>query len=124
VKVAEQAEPSNPDTVDAVFHIDEGEQIFVRNVLLTGLHFTRPETVARAITVHPGDPLNQTALSDTQRNLYAFSLFNEVDTAIQNPTGGEPEKTVMLQAVEAQRWVLTYGGGFEVQTGQPQNNCA
>ncbi len=68
-----------------VFHIDEGEQIFVRNVLLTGLHFTRPETVARAITVHPGDPLNQTALSDTQRNLYAFSLFNEVDTAVENP---------------------------------------
>ena len=82
-----------------VFHIDEGEQIFVRNVLLTGLHFTRPETVARAITVHAGDPLNQTALSDTQRNLYAFSLFNEVDTAVQNPNGSEPEKTVLLQAV-------------------------
>ena len=124
VNVTEQAEPSDPGKVDVVFHIDEGEQIFVRNVLLTGLHFTRPETVARAITVHPGDPLNQTALSDTQRNLYAFSLFNEVDTAVQNPTGGEPEKTVLLQAVEARRWALTYGFGFEAQTGQPQNNCA
>ncbi len=124
VNVTEQAEPSDPGKVDVVFHIDEGEQIFVRNVLLTGLHFTRPETVARAITVHPGDPLNQTALSDTQRNLYAFSLFNEVDTAVENPTGGEPEKTVLLQAMEARRWALTYGFGFEAQTGQPQNNCA
>jgi outer membrane protein assembly complex protein YaeT len=124
VNVTEQAEPSDPGRVDVVFHIDEGEQIFVRNVLLTGLHFTRPETVARAIAVHPGDPLNQTALSDTQRNLYAFSLFNEVDTAVENPEGGEPEKTVMLQAIEARRWVLTYGFGFEAQTGQPQNNCA
>jgi outer membrane protein assembly complex protein YaeT len=124
VSVAEQAEPSDPGKVDVVFHIDEGEQIFVRNVLLTGLHFTRPETVSGAITVHPGDPLNQTALSDTQRNLYAFSLFNEVDTAVENPDGGEPEKTVLLQAVEARRWALTYGFGFEAQTGKPQNNCA
>ena len=30
----------------------------------------------------------------------------------------------MLQAVEARRWTLTYGFGFEAQTGQPQNNCA
>ena len=124
VKVVEQAEASAPDRVDVVFQIDEGEQIFVRKVLLTGLHFTRPETVARAITVHAGDPLNQTAISDTQRNLYAFSLFNEVDTAIENPRGGEPEKTVLLQVAEARRWALTYGFGFEAQTGQPQNNCA
>ena len=124
VTIAQQPEPSDSSKVDVVFHIDEGEQIFVRNVLLTGLEFTRPETVARAITLHPGDPLNRTALSDTQRNLYDFALFNEVNTAVENPDGGAPQKTVMLQAVEARRWTLTYGFGFEAQTGQPQNNCA
>jgi outer membrane protein assembly factor BamA len=30
---------------------------------------------------------------------------------------------VLLQAVEARRWALTYGGGFEAQTGTPVNNC-
>jgi outer membrane protein assembly factor BamA len=60
---------------------------------------------------------------ETQRNFYEFSLFNEVDTAIENPTGGEEYKTVLLQAVEARRWVLTYGGGLEAQTGTPQYNC-
>ena len=124
VSVTQQPEPADAGKVDVVFHIDEGEQIFVRNVLLTGLEFTRPETVARAITMHPGDPLNQTALTDTQRNLYDFALFNEVNTAVENPSGGEPEKTVLLQAAEARRWTLTYGFGFEAQTGQPQNNCA
>jgi outer membrane protein assembly complex protein YaeT len=123
VDVAQQAEPSGADKVDVVFHITEGPQTFVRDVLLTGLHFTRPETVARAIIVHPGDPLNETALMETQRNLYEFALFNEVDTAIENPTGGEAYKTVMLQAVEARRWALTYGLGFEAQTGTPQYNC-
>jgi outer membrane protein insertion porin family len=114
----------NPNVVDVTFHIHEGEQIFVRDVLLTGIHYTRMSTVAPAITVHAGDPLNESALLDTQRNLYTFALFNEVNTAIENPDGAEPYKTVMLQAVEARRWTLTYGFGFEAQTGQPQNNCA
>ena len=123
VDVTQQAEQADPSKVSVVFHITEGPQTFVRNVLLTGLHFTRPETVSRAITLHPGDPLNETALMETQRNLYEFALFNEVDTAIENPTGGEAYKTVLLQAVEARRWALTYGFGFEAQTGTPQFNC-
>jgi outer membrane protein assembly complex protein YaeT len=123
VDVTQLPDPSSPDQVDVIFHITEGQQVFVRKVLLTGLHFTRPETVERAITLHPGDPLNQTALNNTQRNLYDFALFNEVDTAVENPAGGDTRKTVLLQAVEARRWALTYGFGFEAQTGTPHYNC-
>jgi outer membrane protein assembly complex protein YaeT len=123
IEVAQQIEPGDASKVDVVFHITEGQQIFVRKVLLTGLHYTRPATVAKAITLHPGDPLNETALMDTQRNLYDFALFNEIDTAVENPSGGETYKTVLLQAVEARRWALTYGGGLEAQTGTPQFNC-
>jgi outer membrane protein assembly complex protein YaeT len=123
VDVTEQIEANDPSKMDVVFHITEGQQTFVRNVLLTGLHYTRPDTVARAITLHAGDPLNETALMDTQRNLYEFALFNEVDTAVENPSGGDAYKTVLLQAVEAKRWALTYGGGFEAQTGTPHFNC-
>jgi outer membrane protein assembly complex protein YaeT len=123
VEVSQQIEQSDANKVDVVFHITEGKQVFVRKVLLTGLHYTRPDTVAKAITLHPGDPLNETALMETQRNLYEFALFNEVDPAIENPTGGEKYKTVLLQVVEARRWALTYGGGLEAQTGTPQYNC-
>ncbi|MGA3130485.1 MAG: POTRA domain-containing protein [Terracidiphilus sp.] len=124
VKIVQQPESADPGMIDVVFHIDEGPQTFVRNVLLTGLDYTRPQTVARAITVRPGDPLNQNALTATQSNLYAFGLFNEVNTAVVNPTGNASQKTVLLQATEARRWSLTYGFGFEAQTGQPQNNCS
>jgi outer membrane protein assembly complex protein YaeT len=123
IEIQQQATPEDPNKVDVVFQVREGQQLFVRKVLLTGLQFTRPETVAKAITLHPGDPLNETALAETQRNLYEFALFNEVDTAIENPTGAEAAKTVLLQASEARRWALNYGGGLEVQTGTPQNNC-
>jgi outer membrane protein insertion porin family len=124
VEVTQQPEGADANKMDVVFHITEGPQIFVRNVLLTGLHYTRPATVERAVTLHSGDALNQTALLDTQRNLYDLSLFNEVNAAVENPTGADTRKTVLLQAVEARRWALTYGIGFEAQTGTPQNNCA
>jgi outer membrane protein assembly complex protein YaeT len=124
IDVAQQADASDASKVDVVFHITEGPQIFVRNVLLTGLHYTRPVTVERAITLHSGDPLDQSALLDTQRNLYELALFNEVNVAVENPNGGATRKTILLQTSEARRWALTYGFGFEAQTGTPQNNCA
>jgi outer membrane protein insertion porin family len=124
IEVEDQTEAADPTKVDVTFHIREGQQIFVRKVLLSGLHYTRPDTVAKSITLHPGDPLSQTALADIQRNLYEFALFNEVNTAIQNPNGDEPYKTVLVQTTEARRLTLTYGLGFEAQSGTPQNNCA
>jgi outer membrane protein insertion porin family len=124
VDVVQQAEASDPNRVDVIFHINEGPQFFVRDVLITGLHYTRSQTVGRAITLHPGDPLNQTALFDTQRNLYELALFNEVGAAVENPNGAATRKTIQLQLAEARRWALTYGFGFEAQTGTPQNNCA
>jgi outer membrane protein assembly complex protein YaeT len=123
VEVAQQIEQADANKVDVVFHITEGQQVFVRKVLLSGLHYARPATIAHAITLHPGDPLNQAALMETQRNLYNFALFNEIDTAIENPFGEETSKTVLIQATEARRWALTYGFGLESQTGTPQYNC-
>ncbi len=103
--------------VDITFQIHEGEQVFLRGLQITGLHYTRRQTIAHGITMKEGEPLDQTALLDTQRNLYDLALFNEVNPVIQNPAGEEPRKTVLLQTTEARRWDLSYGGGFEVQTG-------
>lgn len=124
VDVIQHPAERDPHKEDVVFRIHEGQQTFVRRVLLTGLHYTRPQTVASAITLHDGEPLSQAALLDTQRNLYGYALFNEANLAVQNPNGNAPYKMVMVQITEARRWALTYGFGFEAQTGQPQNNCA
>lgn len=124
IDISQTFETRDAQKVDVTFRVTEGEQIFISKVLTTGFTFTRPATIAKAITIHAGDPLNQSALLDTQRNLYNYALFNEVNMAIENPNGAEPEKTVLLQLTEARRWTLTYGFGFEAQTGQPQTNCA
>jgi len=76
--------------------------------------------VARQVKVHAGDPLDESALLDTQRRLYDLALFNEVVSTVQNPDGDDPRKNVLLQLTEAKRWDVTYGFGFEAETGTPK----
>jgi outer membrane protein insertion porin family len=123
IEVAQQQQQDDPNQINVTFRITEGQQLFVRKILITGAYYTHPDTIAKAITLQPGDPLDESALAATQRKLYDLSLFNKVDTAIVNPSGGEDHKTILVKVEEARRWALTYGLGFEAATGTPQYNC-
>jgi outer membrane protein insertion porin family len=123
VNLFQQGEPDHPDAVDFTMKVVPGSQFFVRKVVVSGLNRTKSSLVDQRILLHPGDPLNQTALLLMQRKLYDLALFNEVDTAIQNPNGAETYKNVLLNLTEAKRWDISYGFGFEVQTGQPTAGC-
>jgi outer membrane protein assembly factor BamA len=123
VSVFQQADPEHADEVDFTMKIVSGKQFFVRKVIVSGVERTKPALVQQRIGLQPGDPLNQTALLQTQRRLYDLTLFNEVNTAIQNPNGDESYKNILLNITEAKRWDISYGFGFEVQTGTPSNSC-
>jgi outer membrane protein assembly factor BamA len=101
--------------------ITEGEQFFVDRILVSGLRYTRPFVVSREFQIHAGEPLNQAGMLDTQRRLYDLGIFNEVDTAVQNPDGTMKDKNLLFQVREARRWTMNYGVGFQVQSGQPAN---
>jgi outer membrane protein insertion porin family len=121
VDIKEAKESKDADKTDVSLNVSEGQQVFVNRVLLSGVEKTKPKIVQSQILVHAGDPLDQTALLQTQRNLYNIALFNEVVAAVQNPAGDAPEKNVLLQLTEAKRWNVTYGFGIEAQTGTPQS---
>jgi outer membrane protein insertion porin family len=123
VSLFQQAEQDHPDSVDFTMKIVAGKQFFVRKVIVSGVERTKPAIVQQRITLGPDDPLNQTALLQMQRRLYDLALFNEVNTAIQNPNGDESYKNVLLNLTEAKRWDISYGFGFEVQTGAPTSSC-
>ena len=106
---------------NVTLNVTEGQQVFVNHVLISGIEHTRPSVVNRQVLVHAGEPLNQSALLETQRNFYNLALFNEVVAAVQNPAGDAPRKNVLLQLTEAKRWDVTYGFGFEAQTGTPES---
>ena len=114
---AAQPAPGEPTRMDVTYTIHEGERVYVNQVLVTGLHYTRPSVVKRQIIPQPGDPLSQADMLRTQSRLYDLGIFNQVDVALQNPEGEETRKDVLLNLVEARRYTFDYGLGFEVQTG-------
>src|SRR5208337_57080 len=109
----------NSPRVGVTFTIHEGEQFFVNQLFLDGLHYTRAGVARREMRVQPGAPLSQQDMLESQRRLYDLGLFKQVDTAIQNPEGTESRKNVLVTARETQRYTFDYGVGFEFQTGQP-----
>ncbi len=119
VEITQKVDSKDKLRTDVALNVMEGQQVFIDHVLLSGIVHTRPKVVDSQILVHAGDPLDQAALLQTQRNLYNLALFSEVNAAVQDPKGDAPDKNVLLQLTEARRWDVTYGFGFEAQTGTP-----
>jgi outer membrane protein insertion porin family len=111
--------PGTPDRQDVTYSIQEGEQFFVNHVMVGGLEHTRDYVVQREVQVVAGKPLSQQDLLDTQTKLYDLGIFSQVDTAVQNPEGSDPQKNVLVQVQEARRYTFTYGLGLEFETGLP-----
>lgn len=106
---------AKPNEVRLVYHITEGNRVEVAKVLLTGYQYTRPGIIARQVEMQPGEPLRQGDVAKTQRQLYNLGVFNRVQIAPQNPDGTDPEKAVVVEVQEGQRYTIGYGFGFEVQ---------
>ncbi len=102
-----------PHTFDLQFTIDEGQQQFVRQVVVTGLETTRQSLVAKQMELKPGSPLSPEAMADIQRKLYDLGIFSQVDMAIQNPDGDEDRKYVLYDIDEARRYSITTGFGIQ-----------
>jgi outer membrane protein assembly factor BamA len=119
VEVKQSKNAQDPKVTDVSINVTEGHQVFVDHVLVSGDTRTKPKVIDNTLELHAGDPLDQSALLDTQRRLYNLALFNEVNAAVQNPNGDAMRKNVLIQLTEAKRWDVTYGFGFEAQTGTP-----
>ena len=109
---------------DVTYTIAEGERFTINRVMLAGTEHTRDYVVEREVQVKAGQPLSQQGLLDTQTRLYDLGIFSQVDTAVQNPDGSDPQKNVLVQVEEAKRYTFTYAVGLEFQTGQPAGNSA
>ena len=116
-------DPKIPNRVNVRYQITEGQQQFVKQVVITGAENTKPYIIQRELTLAPGQPLSQLDMLETQRRLYDLGIFSQVNVAIQNPQGSLPDKNVLVEVEEAKRYTFTYGFGFEAQTGDTGNVC-
>ncbi len=109
--------------VNVEYQVDSGNKEMIARVILLGNQYTREGVVRRELSFRSGQPVNESALLESQRKLYDLGLFNQVQIAPQNPESQETEKSVLVSMEEAPRWTVGYGGGIEVQrlgSNEPQ----
>ncbi|MGB9510368.1 MAG: POTRA domain-containing protein [Candidatus Acidiferrum sp.] len=98
-----------------IYTINEGSQVIVRRVLLSGYKHTRRNLIRRQVTVKPGQPLRESDVVESQQKLYNLGVFNRVSIDQQNPNGTDTDKNVVVLVEETKRYTIAYGGGFEAQ---------
>ena len=102
-----------PHHVNVTYTVVEGNRQYVRRVITSGLHSTRPSMVDRVVSLHSGDPLSPVEETAIQKDLYDLGIFASVDTAIQNSDGNTDHKYVLYNFEEANRYTLGIGLGLQ-----------
>lgn len=105
---------ATPTEIELEYHLNEGQQQNVRNVIVTGTKRARPKLVNRQISLSPGDPLSPVQMAETQKRLYDLGIFSKVDMAIQNPDGDTQDKYVLYDLEEARSYSITTGFGAQL----------
>jgi outer membrane protein insertion porin family len=99
--------------VDVTFKINEGPQITVDHVIITGNTRTRTSTIQREIQLKPGQPMSYSARLESQQRLSALGLFRQVRVT-EVPHEGDPRHDVLVKVEEADPNSVVFGGGVEV----------
>ena len=121
VEIKQTKEAAGTDKTDVSLDVTEGQQVFVEPSAAVGCGEDQAERCGGTDSgACQGIRWTRRRCCRRRRNLYNIALFNEVMAAVQNPAGDAPQKNVVLQLTEAKRWNVTYGFGFEAQTGTPQ----
>ena len=103
-----------PDRMALIYRITPGAPRYVREVLIYGLHTTKPRLIRPIMQLRPGDPLSWTEMGRIQRRLYNLGVFDTVDMAIQNPAGDVENKYVIYHLLEGHLYYMAIGLGAQI----------
>ena len=103
-------------TIDIVFNVQEGPQVYVERIDITGNVRTLDKVIRREFRLVEGDAFNTSKLRRTRERLQNLGFFSNVD--IKTLPGSAPDKTVIEVNVEEQSTgELTLGAGFSTADG-------
>ena len=114
-----------PNREDVTYTIQEGERFTVNQVMVGGHRaHARLRGAARIAGARRGAAQPAGSARTPRPGSTILGIFSQVDTAVQNPEGTDPQKNVLVQVREAKRYTFTYGVGLEFETGQPAGATA
>lgn len=105
------------DSVQLVYHINEGVQAIAGDIEVTGTTKTKLNWVRRYYDFRKGEVLTPAQIRRTQQDLYATGAFREVGlrTDLINSDTGEHKLTLNL--TETKPLLFVYGAGYSTDDG-------
>ena len=99
--------------VDIVYRVNEGPPVAVQHVVIVGNDRTRESTIARELTLSPGEAIGLTDLLDMQQRLATLGLFRRVRVGMLDH-GEDRRRDLLVTVEEAPATTVGYGGGVEL----------
>ena len=111
----------NEELVKIVYNVEhEGDKTFINRILIVGNTNTKSQAILQTIPLVVGDVLRADRITESERNLYATSVFQQVNITTE-PAGttadGNARRDVIIELQEDKQRLLTYGGGFSTDDG-------
>jgi outer membrane protein assembly factor BamA len=118
VDVKYTLEPSLDDTRTRVrFDVSEGEQVFVRGVVIHGLDLTRESIVRRRVALEVGQPFRTSDVRKTQERIATLGVFSSVTVSLEDPYVPAARKVVDIDVVERPPQFIEVRPGFSTGEG-------
>ncbi len=103
-------------TIDIVFSVQEGPQVYVDRIDITGNVRTLDKVIRREFRLVEGDAFNTNKMTRSKERIKNLGFFKKVE--VTNSPGSAPDRTVITVEVEEQSTgELSLGIGFSTSDG-------
>jgi outer membrane protein assembly complex protein YaeT len=117
-RVTESEELSPDHTKAAVrFRVEEGPQVRVGNVIVSGARRTKESVIRDALALHPGDVYDPDLAARSQAGLLRLGVFRSVGLRLSDPDAPEATKDLNVDVAERPYQTLAQGVGFSIANG-------
>jgi outer membrane protein assembly complex protein YaeT len=99
------------------FVVDEGPQVRIGRIVVTGNRRTRDAVVRRSLSLAEGDVYDPEHVARSQAALLRLGVFRSVGLRVQDPEVPQPTKDVAVEVSERPWATLSQGVGFSIANG-------
>jgi outer membrane protein assembly factor BamA len=111
-------EPSPDRTRARVrFTVAEGEQVFVRDIIIRGNLHTNTSAIKKRVALEVGQPYRASDVRKTEERIATLGAFSSVNVALENPYVPQRNKNVIITVIEQQRQYIEPSIGFSTGEG-------
>ena len=112
--------------VDVLFHINEGQRIFVDRINIKGNTRTHDKVIRREFRIEEGDAFNVSKIKDSRRNVEGLDYFSKVDISTTPKDANKADLDVSVEEKSTGYFNVGIGystvNGALVRAGVTENN--